>query len=51
MASMCHFWRLSPDEFWDLDVDDYRALARYQHRYIEEQERASKSASARHRRR
>lgn len=36
MAAVCHFWHLSPEDFWDLTVEEYEALRRYQDRYHEE---------------
>lgn len=49
MASFCHFWRITPEQFWDLDLDDYRAMSRYMNRYAEEQDRAVKQARSRRR--
>jgi hypothetical protein len=39
MAYFCHFWRMTPDQFWDLDLDDYNALSRYVERYNKQQEK------------
>lgn len=39
MARFCHFYPgMTPAAFWDLDVLEYRALARYMER-VEEGER------------
>lgn len=37
MAYYCHFWRMTPEQFWDLDVEDYGALGRYMRRWNEQQ--------------
>lgn len=49
MAAFCHFYRMTPEQFWDLDLDDYHGLSRYMRRYSEEQERAVQRAKTRRR--
>ncbi len=29
MAAFCHFWRISPDQFWRLTVAEYSAMVTY----------------------
>jgi hypothetical protein len=33
MAYWCHFWRITPDEFDNLDIDAYHGFSRYMERY------------------
>lgn len=33
MASFCHFWRITPEQFWNLDLEEYFALVRYMRRH------------------
>lgn len=47
MAKFVHFYGLTPDQFWDLDVLDYRGLARYMNRYEDAEREAM--ARAKHR--
>lgn len=51
MAVVCHFWRISPREFWDLDIAEYRAMIKYQEKVNEEQERQISQVRSRSRRR
>lgn len=39
MAFWCHFWRMTPDQFWGLDLEDYAAMGRYMVRWNKEQEK------------
>ena len=39
MAVFCHFWRITPEQFWNLDMDVYHAMSRYMDRYEEQQQR------------
>jgi hypothetical protein len=39
MAYYCHFWRITPEQFDNLDIDAYHALGRYLKRWNEEQNR------------
>lgn len=42
MASICHFWRLAPAEFWSLTLEELNALVDYQAEYIRERKRQMK---------
>lgn len=46
MARFCHFWRLTPDQFWDLEMEEYFAMLRYMRKY---QQHADNAASGRSR--
>ena len=35
MAGFCHFWRLSPREYYDLDADEIAAMNRHMERVAE----------------
>jgi hypothetical protein len=37
MASMVHFFRISPDEYWGMDVRDLEALSRFREKWIQAQ--------------
>ena len=37
MPAFCHFWRLSPSEFWQLTVAEYGAMVGYMHELAEGQ--------------
>lgn len=50
MASYCFFWRITPAEFWDLDMAEYKAMGRFMRKYQEEQQSAINHAKARGRR-
>lgn len=39
MATFCHFYKMTPGEFWDLDIEDYEALGRFMTRYHQAQEK------------
>jgi len=40
MAEYCLFWKgLTPEAFWDLDIEDYYALGRRMQRWNEEHDR------------
>lgn len=41
MARFCYFWRISPDEFWDLDVEEYFAMLRHMRRVQQQHDNAS----------
>ena len=47
MAVFCHFWRIKPAEFWDLDVADYQAMVRYMDKVNEAEERAARRSRRR----
>jgi hypothetical protein len=38
MTEFCLFWRITPTQFWDLDVEDYYAMVRRMERYAKEQD-------------
>lgn len=42
MATFCHFYKMTPAEFWDLDEEDYDALGRYIVKYNKAMEEASR---------
>lgn len=37
MAAFCEFYHMTPNEFWDMWIDDYQALGRRMARRAEEQ--------------
>ena len=39
MAYWCHFWRLTPDQFDNLDMDVYDGFSRYMKRWNDEQQK------------
>jgi hypothetical protein len=32
MAAFCHFWRMTPREFWELTVAEYSAMVGFMER-------------------
>lgn len=43
MAAFCHFWRLSPAEFWALPRLEHEVMSRYMDEWFAEQERQMSS--------
>jgi hypothetical protein len=39
MAYWMHFWRLTPDQFDNLEMDAYDGMARYMDRWNKEQQK------------
>lgn len=35
MAAMVHFFRISPDVYWNMDVRDMEALTRFREKWIQ----------------
>jgi hypothetical protein len=39
MAAFCHFWRMTPPEFWALTVAEYSAMVDYMQQLAEQNQR------------
>ena len=47
MAVFCHFWRITPTEFWDLDYPEYQAMVRLMDKVAEDAERSARRQARR----
>lgn len=45
MATFCHFWRISPAQYWDLEQPEYDAMVRLMERVKEDQDRRNRRAA------
>ena len=45
MAVFCQFWRITPAQFWDLDLSEYHAMLRLMDKHKEDADRANRRAS------
>lgn len=41
MGVYVHFFRMTPEQFWDLDIEDYYGLGRYMEWWNEKQREQS----------
>jgi hypothetical protein len=49
MATFCHFWRITPAEFWDLDLPEYHAMLRLMEKHKEDADRTNRRTARRKR--